>query len=60
MHPKTEFPSFFFIFLCTVNIQSIDRGIYIQFGTHGSDQQKDFITFEGVQVSRSARKEYEL
>lgn len=36
----------FFIFLCTVNIQSIDRGTYIQFGTHGSDQQKDFITFK--------------
>lgn len=38
MHPKTRI--FFIFFLCTVNIQSIDRGIYIQFGTHGLDQQK--------------------
>lgn len=37
MHPKPEFSSYF---LCTVNIQSIDRGIYIQFGTLGLDQQK--------------------
>lgn len=43
MHPTTEFSSYF---LCTVNIQSMDRGIYIQFGTHGLDQQKDFITFK--------------
>lgn len=44
MHPTTEFSSYFF--LCTVNIQSMDRGIYIQFGTHGLNQQKDFITFK--------------
>lgn len=31
---------FIFFFLCTVNIQSTDRGIYIQFGTHGSVQKK--------------------
>lgn len=37
---------FFIFFLCTVNIQSMDRGIYIQFGTHGLNQQKDFITFK--------------
>lgn len=37
---------FIFFFLCTVNIQSMDRGIYIQFGTHGLNQQKDFITFK--------------
>lgn len=48
--------NFLHIFLCTVNIQSIDRGIYIQFGTHGSDQQKDFITLKGVQVGRSPHK----
>lgn len=38
--------NFLHIFLCTVNIQSMDRGIYIQFGTHGLNQQKDFITFK--------------
>lgn len=56
MHPKTEFSSYF---LCTVNIQSIDRGIYIQFGTHGSDQQKNFITFKrsaGWQVPTKKKK----
>lgn len=53
MHPKPELSSYFF--LCTVNIQSTDRGIYIQFGTHGSVQQKR-ITFKrsaGWQVSTS-------
>lgn len=46
MRPKTEFTSFSSYFLCTVNIQSIDRGMYIQFGTYGLDQQKDLITFD--------------
>lgn len=54
MHPKPELSSYF---LCTVNIQSTDRGIYIQFGTHGSVQQKKKKKKEshlkGVQVGRS-------
>lgn len=55
MHLKTELP---LSPLCTADIQSVDRGIYIQFGTHGSDQQR--ITFKGVQAGRSPHKEHEL
>lgn len=43
---KNRFFFSWYSFLCTVNIQSIDRGIYIQFGTRDLDQQKDFITFK--------------
>lgn len=59
MHPKTEFSSYF---LCTVNIQSIDRGIQYTYNlAHMVRTNRMTLShLKGVQVGRSPHKEYEL
>lgn len=59
MHPNPILSSYIYYFLCTVDRQSIDRGMHTQFGTHGFGPTESLSHLEGV-GGWKVHKEYEL